>query len=363
MYLSRIFLFVLLISIPALCLSTLSSPTDGVKFSPVHGIDTLKQATEEAEDSTATDEKDSDEDSSSTQAKGVVKTETPSALIKAPPTAAPTMKATKMAEGGHNTVPPKQSQEESAQDAIEELLDTPPVFSLSLDYLTHNAYRGRDGGTNQNYSSVAAEYRFSSGFVFSGDFLITDSAKIDGADLGVAFERELSETVDWSLEYSHSWYSSASKRVKANLHDALSTQLSITSGNFTTSPAYSLYIGSATESTLSWSNQYSIVFTPYGAATKITLEPQALGNWGSENQTLIQERLAKKGKKTVLEKKKGIGNYFGILDYELSLPFKVVSRNITIQAGPTLLVPYNIADGSTTSSFVSYDIGVSITFR
>jgi hypothetical protein len=56
-------------------------------------------------------------------------------------------------------------------------------------------------------------------------------------------------------------------------------------------------------------------------------------------------------------------NYFGILDYEFSFPLKLNTKYLTVSAVPKYIIPYNVIDGSSTSSFLGFEIGVALKLR
>jgi len=239
------------------------------------------------------------------------------------------------------------------------------VFSSA--YASHSAYRGRDIGLVQQSISPSVTYRHSSGLNIQASTYWLNNAgnRWDNFQLTGGYEFRLSGVLGGSLSYTHFWFNDSSTSELSVFTDNAQAGFSFDWPAISIAALGSMNFGTATEFTLTTSISHNFEI-PFSLYNKITVSPSFSWVLGQQNSELTSLLTTKgKGKKAAVttSAQKSATSTFGVLDYEVSLPATIELGPVTLVPSATYIIPLNVVDASTRTSFINLEFGIFLTIR
>jgi hypothetical protein len=240
-------------------------------------------------------------------------------------------------------------------------------FVLSSAYASHNAYRGRDNGLLQQSVAPSVIYRHSSGLSLQVSTYWLDDAENqwDNFQLTGGYEFRLSEVVGGSLSYTHFWFNDSSTSELSVFTDNAQAGFSFDWPMISIAALGSMNVGTATEFTLTTSISHDFEI-PLSLYNKITICPSfswVLGQQNSDLTTLLTTKAKRKKATATTSTQTKTTSSFSVLDYEVSVPATIELGPVTLAPSATYIIPLNVVDASTRTSFVNLEFSIFLTFR
>jgi hypothetical protein len=244
------------------------------------------------------------------------------------------------------------------------------VSELDIDmyYTSHESYRGRDNGIVEDSFSPSVTYTHSSGLgVFAGaKWLNKDKYPLDAFSIGGSYDFQISRFFAGSFSYSHYWFKDSSALVRADLNNNLEGNLYLSTNHFNSALAVDYdFGGSYSEFTTTLSGSLPFTISERFLSGNLSAEPGLSMVFGRQSSGLIQQRITRKMKMgNVTSTSLAASSIFGIMDYELSLPFTLEYQHLIINPAVTYIYPVNVLDASTNHGYfnISLDLTVPIRF-
>jgi hypothetical protein len=261
---------------------------------------------------------------------------------------------------------------EYAENRVEE-----PLSSLvaSGDFQTHTSYRGRDNGVIESAFGPSLTYHHRSG-VYAGGEIEWVSRTIPGPDDGsltAGYEFDLSSRFDGSVSYTHYWYSDSSTLPRAVTNQSVegTFTLDLDAASLIGNISYDFGGGTGgAEFTTSLDVLGNIPVPGRTLGGNLTLSPTLSATWGDQDERLVQRRLERVKKKTVLVRSVKPSVLFGIMAYEFSLPARLHVGLFSVEPVFEYIIPADVLDSgrtllnkdpSTAIPFVSCSLTVTMT--
>lgn len=241
---------------------------------------------------------------------------------------------------------------------------------ISGSYISDVVYHGRDGGVKQFALSPQLAYKHRSGLFVAGSaaWLSNSVNGWDQRNVGGGYEFELGTHFAGILSYTHIWFSDSSYQEKAELTNSLDGELSLLTKPVNASISLSLAFATASEFTSEFSLSHEFDVDRFFGRAALSIEPTITVIVGEQNSSLTQKRLkrviTKKGKvATLIQSSTQTTNYFGILDYEFTVPFVLAYQNATFSPTFSYAIPINVIDASDTAPFFYFTFSASYAIR
>lgn len=234
-------------------------------------------------------------------------------------------------------------------------------FVISSGYSGHNSYRGRDNGLPQQMIAPSIEYRHSSGFSIAASTYWLDKTpkKWDEFQLSAGYEFNVSEVVGISFSYTHFWFSDSSRSAQSVFKNAVGAGLSLDWPVASFGANADLAMGTASEFTVATSVSHPFEI-PLSLYNRIMVEPTLTAFIGEQNSDLTTLRIKRVKGKKVVSTQTQVNNFFGILDYEVSLPVSIELAPVTLSPAVTYIIPLNVIDESTATGFLSFEFDIRV---
>ena len=238
---------------------------------------------------------------------------------------------------------------------------------LSSSYGSHTSYRGRDNGLLQQSVAPSVTYRHSSGLSLqtAASWLHSTENRWDNVQVSGGYDFRLGGIVGGSLSYTHFWFNDSSKSELSVFTDNAQAGISFDWSAVSIAVLGSLNFGKASEFTLASSISHDFEI-PLSLYNKVTISPAVTWTVGQQNSDLTTLLTTKaKGKKAVVTTSTQTKSTttFSLLDYEFSLPAMIELGPVTLVPSATYIVPFNVVDASSKTSFWVLEFSVVLTIR
>jgi hypothetical protein len=266
-----------------------------------------------------------------------------------------------------------------------ESTDEKPGFEIQLGYLSNSVFMGRADSVRTAVITPQLKYVFSNGIYLSGSLYVVPARKknkVDGGDLTLGYDFDLTDELSGGLSFSKFFYSSNSTQVSSSQSSTISGNL--THANDFISPTVTADYNFNKQGVagdvfinIALSHDFDIDGV-FGKDDWLTISPTIEANTGTQNfyngYVVYRKRKAAQNSSTataLLQTYQSELSQYKLLDYEFSTPVEYSSGNFTFYLTPTYALAQNQfksaavvkALGLTTQSSVFYfDIGVALKF-
>jgi hypothetical protein len=255
----------------------------------------------------------------------------------------------------------------------EEESPAPPASSLQLSslYSDHVSYHGRDNGIYQSSLAPSILYTHASGWFvsLSSSWVDKPIREHDQTDVEFGYGFDISSSISASFSYSHFWFKDSSINQRSVLDNTLAAALSIDASVVSIDATMAVDFAKKSELTFGLAAGREFDFGRSWFFESTIFTPSIGAVWGQQDEDIVVQRRARAVAKL---NKKGIAiaasttrttKTFGILDYEILLPFDLQSGSITVSPTLSYTFPMNVLDGSDVDPFLSGSLTVSISFE
>lgn len=254
--------------------------------------------------------------------------------------------------------------EESLSDLAETLLEEQrdenearaSRATVELLYNSPVVYRGRDNGVREYSFTPSVSYQHRSGLAFSmsAAWLSRAETKWDVAAAGIAYQGFAGDNMQWSISFTHLWFSSASAQARSVLNNSVGFAGAYDFTHVAVAASISVDFQSKAERTMMLSVTAPVTLGESVAGGELTVEPCILGVYGQQDVELVLQRTqkAQKAKKmAVMARATQARTVFGVMDYEFEVPLNYRRGNWTVRSAFTLVTPLNVLDSSSSKPF------------
>lgn len=263
--------------------------------------------------------------------------------------------------------------------------DAKPGLELKLNYLSNSVFMGRADSVRTAIITPQIKYAFSNGVYLSGSLYVVPNRKknkVDGGDLTLGYDFDLTDNLSGGLSFSKFFYSSNSTQVSSSQSSTISGNLSY-NNDFITPTIIADYnfnkqgVAGDLFLDIALSHDFDIDGV-FGEGDALTFSPTIEANTGTQNfyngyvvyrkRKNVQNSAAAT---TLLQTYQSELSQYKLLDYEFSMPVEYSAGNFIFNITPTYALAQNQfksaavvkALGLTTQSSVFYfDIGVAVKF-
>lgn len=249
----------------------------------------------------------------------------------------------------------KAENKENREENVSEL-------DLELIYINHESYRGRDNGIHENSFSPTILYTHSSGLGITGGLKWLNHAKhpLNEYDIGLSFNRRISDLFSGSLSYAHFWFRDSSALIRSDLNNNLEGGLDLNSRYVNAGLVMDLdFAGKNSEFSTSISGSIPLHISEKFLGGILSSEPEIKLTYGQQSSALIARRRIRRALADSLK----TSSVFGIMDYELNFPFDLEYKHLIISPSLTYIIPVNVLDASTNHGFLSFMIDLTVPVR
>jgi hypothetical protein len=232
-------------------------------------------------------------------------------------------------------------------------------------FQTHANYRGRDNGFTESVFGPSLSYHHAIGLVLSGA-IAWGSSPTPGPDdgsLGVGYEFDMSPAWDGSVTYTRYWYSAASTLPRSATNQSLEgiTTLSLDALTLLGDLAYDFGGGSGgAEFTVSLDVGKDLLVPGKTLGGTLTISPTLGAVWGDQDERLLERRIQKVKKKSVIVRSVKPAVIFGIMAYDVSLPARLTIGNLSIEPLFEYVIPADVLDSG--RSLLNKDPSTSVPY-
>ncbi|NNU34682.1 hypothetical protein HK413_12535 [Mucilaginibacter sp. S1162] len=256
---------------------------------------------------------------------------------------------------------------------------------IKLNYLSNSVFMGRADSVRTAVITPQLKYAFSNGIYLSGSLYVVPNRKknkVDGGDVTLGYDFDLSDKLSGGLSFSKFFYSSNSTQVTSSQSSTISGNLSF-DNDFVTPTLTVDYnfnkqaIAGDLFLNIALSRDFEIDGV-FGKDDALTLSPTIEANTGTQNfyNGYIVYRKRKNVQNSaaataLLQTYQSELSQYKLLDFECAIPVEYSRGNFTLNLTPTYALAQNQfksaavvkALGLTTQSSVFYfDIGVALKF-
>jgi hypothetical protein len=254
-----------------------------------------------------------------------------------------------------------------------------PVSRLVAEgsFQTHTNYRGRDNGVTESLFGPTLSYHHAIGLVVSGAVAWGSSPTPgpDDGNLGVGYEFDIASGCDGTVTYTHYWYSAASTLPRSATNQSLEGATTLDLGALTLLGDLAYDFGGGTggaEFTVSLDVGKDLLVPGKTLGGTLTLSPALGAVWGDQDERLLDLRIQKVKKKSVLVRSVKPSDIFGIMAYDFSFPARLTIGRLTIEPLFEYVIPADVLDSgrsllnkdpSTSVPYVSCTLTASMTIE
>lgn len=264
------------------------------------------------------------------------------------------------------------SRSEEARDARPR-----PRLVAGGDFQTHSNYRARDNGVIESAFGPSLTYHNPTG-LFAGGAIGWVSRPTPGPDDGsltAGYEFDLSTEFDGSVSYTHFWYSDSSTSPRAATNQSIEGMFTLNLEAVSLLGTVSYDFGGGTggaEFTTSLDVSRDIMVPGRTLGGELLLSPTLSATWGDQDERLLERRLQRLKKKTVIVRSVKPSDIFGIMAYEFSFPAELRLGMFSIEPALEYIIPADVLDSgrtvlnkdpSTAAAFGSVSLTVTMTFE
>lgn len=250
-----------------------------------------------------------------------------------------------------------------------------PRLVASGGIQTHASYRGRDNGVIESAFGPWLTYHNPTGLFVGGaiGWVSRPTPGPDDGSLTAGCEFDLSTVFDASVSYSHYWYSDSSTSPRAGTNQSIEGMftLDLHAVSLLGSVSYDFGGGSGgAEFTTSLDVSGDIRVPELTLGGRLLLSPTLSATWGDQDERLLQRRLQRVKKKTVVVRSVKPAVIFGIMAYQFSLPARLHLGMFSVEPAFEYIIPADVLDSgrtllnkdpSTSVPFVSCSLTVTMT--
>jgi hypothetical protein len=244
-----------------------------------------------------------------------------------------------------------------------EPIESVSELNLDVTYDSHESYRGRDNGFNQYSIVPSLQYIHKSGLGAFIDLTYLSKAynKLDGIDVGISYQTDISDAFSLDFSYTHFWFSDSSNQSRASLNNNIEGILTLNSKHLNSSITIDMDFGNSTKeiNTLLYGG-LPLILSEHVLKGSITFEPGLTLIYGEQNSSLVQRRRLKRG---VILKVNKTKSTFGIMDYELGFPLTLETNHLILKPVFYLIIPVNVLDLSTKNNFGDFSLEITVPFK
>lgn len=272
-----------------------------------------------------------------------------------------------------------------AQTKTSESAGDKPGFELQLNYLSNSVFMGRADSVRTAVITPQIKYQFNSGIYLTGSVYVVPNRKknkLDGGDLTLGYDFDLSENLSGGMSFSKFFYSSNSTQVSSSQSSTVSGNLSY-DNDFITPTLIADYNFNKQGITgdlflnIGLSHDFEIKGV-FGKADGLIISPAIEANTGTQNfyNGYLVNRKHKSVQNpatanTLLQAYQSELSAYKLLDYEFAMPVEYSSGNFIFNITPTYALAQNQFKSTTVvnalgltnqSSVFYFDVGVALTF-
>jgi hypothetical protein len=245
----------------------------------------------------------------------------------------------------------------------------------SGDFQTHTSYRGRDNGVIESAFGPSLTYHNPTG-LFAGGAIGWVSRPTPGPDDGsltAGYEFDLSTMFDGTVSYTHFWYSDSSTLPRAGTNQSVEGMFTLNLEAVSLLGSFSYDFGGGgggAEFTTTLDVFRDIMVPGRTLGGELLLSPGFCATWGDQDERLLERRLQKLKKKTVVVRSVKPSVIFGIMAYEISFPAQLRLGMFSVEPAVEYIIPADVLDSgrtvlnkdpSTSVPFGSFSLTVTMT--
>jgi hypothetical protein len=243
-------------------------------------------------------------------------------------------------------------------------------LKFGIDYLSNNVFVGRTDTVNTPVITPNIKYTFKSGVYFSGSLEILPNRKknkLDGGDLALGYDFDLTDDLSGGVSYSKLFYSSTSTQVSSSISSTFNGNLDYDIADIVTASVSMDYNINKTNISNDFMFNFAISHDfiaegIFGNKDILLISPMVASNSGTQNfydGYLVRKKL--KNAKRNAAQTKLFNTYtadlsqFKLLDYEISLPIEYKADQFIFHIIPT----YALAENQFQSAAIQKILGLS----
>jgi hypothetical protein len=226
-----------------------------------------------------------------------------------------------------------------------------PVSRLvaSGSAVTHTNYRGRDDGVTESAFGSSLTYHHKSGLYAGGaiGWVSRPEPGPDDGSLTAGYEFDLSARFDGSVSYTRYWYSDSSTLPRAATNQSIEGifTLDLDALNVLGIVSYDFGGGGGgAEFTTSLDVSKDILVPGRTLGGNLILSPALGATWGDQDERLLQRRIQRVKKKSVVVRSVKPAVIFGIMEYEFSFPASLHLGRFSVEPMFEYIIPADVLD-------------------
>ncbi len=250
-------------------------------------------------------------------------------------------------------------------DLAEQAAEHRSAFVAGVRYTSHFAYRGRDDGLATYALIPSVTYRHSSGVSVNLTRYWMEKAyrQWSETDLGAEYDFDITEEVSAYIAYTRFWFADSSELSRSIFTNSAYAGISWSA------PLASLELD--VDEDFGTRSQFTAIFTvsfPWtlgaiGPRGRLDFQPAVSAVFG---QQLFRSVPVVESPGTGISTGEAVlqgADFFGVVDYEFSLPLTLTLGPVTLMVSGVYDIPVNVIDGSTSTPFFSAAGTVSVAVR
>ena len=251
---------------------------------------------------------------------------------------------------------------ETMADSIQNIQDSSAYFTAAVGYTGHEQFKGYDNGLKQAGYSPSIAYNNPLGFSATiSATKLTESGNWDEFDASFEYDYDFADYLGFSLSYSHSFYGTSNTKVNVGLTNDLGAGLNITTPVLVINPTLDYEFGNKSDIFIgfNFSQEIDLVSNEDGS-NQLSITPAVSANLGTENFLNSVLRKKKVKGKIISKNVKTVNSSFGIMEYELDLPFNYQIGNFLIVPEYSYIFPVRQPVGEISNSFGYFSLNLSL---
>jgi hypothetical protein len=232
---------------------------------------------------------------------------------------------------------------EARQERFDTMLERGTKLMIEGTYQSHMTYRGRDFGVAQAGYTPGLTFYHKSGLSVSIAPTWYEKTYVKWNELNVSgsFEKDFSSLWSGSLYYEHIWFADTNFRAREDLNNSITFALTMRPGHAMIRVTSGFDFGLRAEMNYGLITAYTLDLQKILFMSDVTLEPTLTALYGQDGEY-----------------------FFGVLDYEVSIPLNIQIGIFSILPAITYTVPLNVKDSSRNRPFfiASIDANCAIVF-
>ncbi len=235
----------------------------------------------------------------------------------------------------------------------------------SVRSTSHFAYRGRDNGLPTYALIPSVNYRHSSGFSLNLTRYWLEKAydQWSETDLGAEYDFDLTDDLSAYVGYTRFWFADSSELSRSIFTNSAFAGISWSTPLTNLELDLDEDIGTRSQFTAMCGVSLPWTITTLGSGGRLDLQPGIAAVYGQQLFRSVSGGQIPGAGVDSTEQILQAANFFGIIDYEFTLPLTLTLGPLTVALSILYDIPINVIDGSTAAPFFTAAGTVTLAIR